>query len=212
MQAGRLHHKWRASKSQEDTSVSEAFDPYHVWLGIPPEEQPPNHYRLLGVALFEGQADVIDTAADRQMGHLRTFQSRQALGPFAAVAQRGGGGEDLPVELREEGRLRRAAAQAGAAACGQPVVAQDAAAADPAMGGHPRLAPPTARTRRVAKKRQTSLGPMIAVATAGALLLVAIPGPQRHSSGGQADRYDKKPLVPIVRSPPEEPAAAEDGT
>ena len=26
------------------------MDPYHVWLGIPPEEQPPNHYRLLGIA------------------------------------------------------------------------------------------------------------------------------------------------------------------
>jgi len=55
--------------------VSEAFDPYHVWLGIPPEEQPPNHYRLLGIALFESNADVVATAADRQMGHLRTFQS-----------------------------------------------------------------------------------------------------------------------------------------
>ena len=25
------------------------FDPYYKWLGIPPEEQPPNHYRLLGI-------------------------------------------------------------------------------------------------------------------------------------------------------------------
>ena len=24
-----------------------AFDPYHIWLGIPPEAQPPSHYRLL---------------------------------------------------------------------------------------------------------------------------------------------------------------------
>lgn len=23
------------------------FDPYHKWLGIPPKDQPPNHYRLL---------------------------------------------------------------------------------------------------------------------------------------------------------------------
>ena len=29
------------------------FNAYHKWLGIPPEEQPPNHYRLLGIALFE---------------------------------------------------------------------------------------------------------------------------------------------------------------
>jgi hypothetical protein len=25
------------------------FDPYYHWLGIAPKDQPPNHYRLLGV-------------------------------------------------------------------------------------------------------------------------------------------------------------------
>ena len=29
------------------------FDPYHEWMGIPPSEQPPNHYRLLGLSEFE---------------------------------------------------------------------------------------------------------------------------------------------------------------
>ncbi len=51
------------------------FNPYHVWLSIPPEEQPPNLYRLLGLRLFETHSDVIDNAADRQTAHLRTFQS-----------------------------------------------------------------------------------------------------------------------------------------
>ncbi|MBN1394240.1 MAG: hypothetical protein JW959_04400 [Pirellulales bacterium] len=55
--------------------MERAFDPYHIWLGIPPEEQPPNHYRLLGVKPFECNADVIQNAADRQMAHLRTFQT-----------------------------------------------------------------------------------------------------------------------------------------
>jgi WD40 repeat protein len=55
--------------------MPESFDPYYTWLGIPPEEQPPNHYRLLGVSLFELNADAIANAADRQMAHLRTFQS-----------------------------------------------------------------------------------------------------------------------------------------
>ena len=50
------------------------FDPYYVWLGIPPEEQPANYYRLLGLRLFENNGDVIDNAADRQMAHLRTYQ------------------------------------------------------------------------------------------------------------------------------------------
>ena len=54
--------------------MAEEFDPYHVWLGIPREEQPANHYRLLSLTLFETNVDVIDGAADRQMAHLRTFQ------------------------------------------------------------------------------------------------------------------------------------------
>ena len=61
--------------------MSESFNGYHVWLGIPANEQPPNHYRLLGIAVFETDLDVIDHAADRQMSHVRTFQSgrHQAL-------------------------------------------------------------------------------------------------------------------------------------
>lgn len=53
------------------------FDPYYKWLAIPPEEQPPNHYRLLGISLFENDADVIQAAADQRMSHLRTYQSGQ---------------------------------------------------------------------------------------------------------------------------------------
>ena len=33
--------------------MNEAFDPYYKWLGIPREEQPPNHYRVLGIRVFE---------------------------------------------------------------------------------------------------------------------------------------------------------------
>lgn len=53
------------------------FDPYHKWLGIPPEDQPPNHYRLLAVRLFESDPDVIESAADQRMAHLRTHQAGQ---------------------------------------------------------------------------------------------------------------------------------------
>ena len=50
------------------------FDPYHRWLGIPPAEQPPTHYRLLGLAEFESDPEVISGAADRQMAHVRHYQ------------------------------------------------------------------------------------------------------------------------------------------
>jgi hypothetical protein len=59
------------------------FDPYYKWLGIPASEQPPNHYRLLGIELFEEDLDVISAAADRQMGHVKAF----ATGPYGAHSQ-----------------------------------------------------------------------------------------------------------------------------
>lgn len=60
------------------------FDPYHTWLGIPPEEQPPDHYRLLGIRRFEGQADVIENAAEQRLTHIRSFLA----GPRATESQR----------------------------------------------------------------------------------------------------------------------------
>ncbi|HVA48109.1 MAG TPA: hypothetical protein VNH11_17200 [Pirellulales bacterium] len=51
------------------------FDPYHKWLGIPAWEQPPNHYRFLGLTNFESDPDAIESAADQRMAHVRTFQS-----------------------------------------------------------------------------------------------------------------------------------------
>jgi formylglycine-generating enzyme required for sulfatase activity/serine/threonine protein kinase len=62
----------------------EAYDPYYQWLGIPPKDQPPNHYRLLGVEQFESNLDVIASAAERQTAHLRTFQ----LGKYSDLSQR----------------------------------------------------------------------------------------------------------------------------
>ena len=64
--------------------MASGFDPYYKWLGIPSEEQPPNHYRLLGLRLFEGDPEVIEAAWDQRMAHLRTYQT----GHYAALSQR----------------------------------------------------------------------------------------------------------------------------
>ena len=58
----------------------EAFDPYHKWLGIPPEDQPPDHYRLLGLKALESDPDAIEAAADQRMAHLRTYQKGKQAG------------------------------------------------------------------------------------------------------------------------------------
>jgi hypothetical protein len=64
--------------------MAEAFDPYYTWLGIPPEEQPADHYRLLGIRRFETNREVIANASDQRMTHLRTFQN----GKRAAESQK----------------------------------------------------------------------------------------------------------------------------
>ncbi len=53
--------------------MSKRFDAYHAWLGIPSDEQPPNHYRLLGISLFESDEDVIQNGLDQRMAHLKSL-------------------------------------------------------------------------------------------------------------------------------------------
>ena len=174
------------------------FDPYHVWLGIPAQEQPANHYRLLGITLFEGQPDVIATAADRQMGHLRTFQS----GKHSPLSQR------LLNEVATakiclltpakkavyDGQLRRRL---------QPRLAENA---PPAWADITADLSSAARPHRIGKKRQTHLGPMIGVATAGVLLLVGFlawsatrqpdkaPEQAAIAQSGQKQKSDRHPF------------------
>ena len=64
--------------------MTQPFDAYHIWLGIPPGEQPPDHYRLLGIPLFEHDPDVIEQAAERQTAFLRQMET----GPHRETAQR----------------------------------------------------------------------------------------------------------------------------
>lgn len=64
--------------------MPEKFDPYYRWLGIPSKEQPPNHYRLLGLDVFEAEPALIDSFALRHASFLREITD----GPHLADAQR----------------------------------------------------------------------------------------------------------------------------
>lgn len=56
---------------------------YTKWLGIPAAEQPPDHYRILGLRQFENDPEIIANAADQRMTYLRTFQA----GPHGQTCQ-----------------------------------------------------------------------------------------------------------------------------
>jgi len=60
------------------------FDPYHKWLGISPLHQPPNHYRLLSLDLYESDPDVIEASVDRIVAFLQDV----AAGPQAKESQK----------------------------------------------------------------------------------------------------------------------------
>ena len=50
--------------------MHDPFDPYWQWLAIPPAEQPPDHYRILGLRLFETDRPMIAQAARARIEHV----------------------------------------------------------------------------------------------------------------------------------------------
>lgn len=151
--------------------MSDAFDPYYEWLGIPPKDQPANHYRLLGIELFETNPNVIERSADRQMGHVRTFQngkrsaeSQQLLNELSA-AKVSLLNEDKRVDYDEALRAELQAELAPATAPILPVPVAQAAAppvratSQPALDLHrdKKNAPPSVSTRRKRKSRSNRL-------------------------------------------------------
>lgn len=64
--------------------MSEPFDPYRKWLGIPEGDRPPSHYQLLGLSPHESDPKVIHAAGVRQSGYVRQFQT----GRFSEEATR----------------------------------------------------------------------------------------------------------------------------
>jgi hypothetical protein len=65
------------------TQPSRPFDPYHRWLAIMPQDQPPTYYQLLGVHPSESDPEVIRDAAEARMAHVRTYQ----LGKYCELSQ-----------------------------------------------------------------------------------------------------------------------------
>jgi hypothetical protein len=162
--------------------MATAFDPYHKWLGIPPEEQPPNHYRLLAVKLFEADLDVIQAAADQRMSHLRNYQA----GQFSALSQRilnevttaklcllnAEKKTAYDAELREKLRAKKPPART-------PAPAARRADVDPALGSFLQNveregAAPAAASAKPSAKRSSSNRALLGVAAAGGAIVVLL--------------------------------------
>lgn len=72
--------------------MADTFDPYEQWFHIPPGEQPPNHYRLLGLATYEADPSLIERAVAARVEFLhdvsagaRRRESQRLLNEVAAA-------------------------------------------------------------------------------------------------------------------------------
>ncbi len=199
--------------------MADTFDPYHKWLGIPPEEQPSHHYRLLGLRLYEDDADAINHAADRAMAHVRSFQagrfslqSQQLLNELSAARvclldpdEKAAYDRELRVKTAAKAAPRDAPEDAGVAGLGRV-----------AVGGA------VLRTKvqaQRARRQQTAL--LLAAVLAlgfgvGAVALVwalMLPGTPEAASGSKRSGARRKPDAPHSRPlAPEEhvPMAVDD--
>lgn len=187
--------------------MAESFDPYYKWLGIPPQDQPPHHHRLLGLNLFESDPDVIDAAANQRMAFLQSC----AHGPHIALTQkllnevatarvcllnpesRAAYDQELRQRLKAAGsaptsppaKPKRSPAETSKPA--RPAPAADEVpsgsflpAEEPATFSASKAATPTAAARRFSRSLVVAAS-LAAVALLGGLLLWL------GSSGGQAD-------------------------
>ena len=66
------------------STMAEKFDPYYKWLGISPQNQPPDLYRLLALERFETDLEVIEAAANRQMAYIQSCST----GPYVEHSQK----------------------------------------------------------------------------------------------------------------------------
>ncbi|MCA9241629.1 MAG: FHA domain-containing protein, partial [Planctomycetales bacterium] len=82
------------------------MDLYHKFLGITPEEQPPNRYRLLGLALYESDVEVIENAARRNMRFVREATKTAPNIPQKEVQELLLEIADAKLVLRDPGRRR----------------------------------------------------------------------------------------------------------
>jgi hypothetical protein len=192
--------------------VADDFDAYHKWLGIPPKDQPPNHYRLLALDLFESDPDVIDAAASKQVAYLRSC----ATGPHVALSQkilneiasarlclldpkkkaaydaafRSDGGVAVPSRSRDSSDASSVKAPA----------APNGTAGAPVVSAEPHVSVVARQRRKDSTHRKSQPWPLYAAIVAGTLVLVILfavlmsgPGSDEAVHSDQRERPASKP-------------------
>lgn len=186
---------------------AESFDALHQWLGIPPDEQPPNYYRLLGLSPFENDPNVIAHAADRQMAHVRTFQQgprgKESQVVLNALAQARVCLLQPEKKARYDERLRARPSDRSLAVSPPLPVDLDVLPLDEPE----RFSP----SRQMGKKMRfptlaVSGGILAAVAAIGGLLSATCKPKDAHERRPAASARDPKPALPVNGVPTAKPS------
>src|SRR5690242_16883884 len=69
----------------EVVAVADTFNPYVEWLGIKPVGSPPDHYALLGIKRFEGDRQIVTSAAGAQLAKVRGIRPGTRLAEWQRV-------------------------------------------------------------------------------------------------------------------------------
>ena len=114
------------------------FDPYLSWLDIPPEEQPPTHYRLLGLEPFENDPEKIGESVIhlvsrlQDLSHGENIESAQKL--LNDVAKAKLCLTSKAAKFKYDVQLRKQLKSVGTPAAAPPPVLSPQAAGPPANG------------------------------------------------------------------------------
>jgi hypothetical protein len=69
----------------EVVAVPDTFNPYFEWLGIKPGDSPPDHYTLLAIKRFEGDRQIVTSAAGAQLAKVRGIRPGSRLAEWQRV-------------------------------------------------------------------------------------------------------------------------------
>ena len=133
--------------------MSEEIDVYYEWLGIKPEDQPPNHYQLLGVALFESDEAALARAADERMVYVRTFATGRHAKRSQGVLNEIAAAKLCLLDERRRGEYDTTLKAAAEPAVDVEVVGGQLAASVPAPAAPPSSPPGDGPTRTTAPIR-----------------------------------------------------------
>ena len=159
--------------------MSDSFNPYSEWLGIPPGDLSPDYYALLGLTRGEGAPEAIIQAADRRMMAIRKIRPGEHAPQWAALLDQIREAKACLLDPRQRAKYDVALAESIVPALSLGAASEPAEPSHPDDGGSTTLhgieaAPqPTISRPVVPAKRSRQWGSTLTGFLAGVVVIVA---------------------------------------